>query len=58
MISRCLPLFIVIGFLIIIYAVVLIVMGDWENGIGYLIPGIADLITCKIVLTMRKWWRE
>lgn len=54
MISRCLPLFIVIGFLIIIYAVVLIVMGDWENGIGYLIPGIADLITCKIVLTMRK----
>lgn len=58
MINRFVPLFIVIGFLMIIYAVVLIFMGDWENGIGYLIFGIVDLITCKIVLTMRKWWRD
>lgn len=57
-INRSVPLFIVIGFLMIIYAIVLLIMGDWENGIGYLIFGIVDLITCKIVITMRKWWRD
>ena len=55
MINRFAPLFIVTGILIIIYAIVLMFMGDWENGIGYFFSGIAGLITCKIVLKMRKW---
>lgn len=58
MFNRFVPLFIVIGIFLIIYAFALMFIGDWENGIGYFLSGIAGLILCRIVLKIRKWWRD
>lgn len=39
MFNRFVPLFIVIGIFLIIYAFALMFIGDWENGIGYFFLG-------------------
>lgn len=58
MFNRGIPLLIIIGVLCIIYAFALMFTGDWENGIGYFLSGIASLILYKIISKIRKWWRD
>lgn len=55
MFNRYIFLLIIIGVLFIIYAFALMFTRDWENGIGYLLSGIASLLLYKIIFKMRKW---
>ena len=58
MFNRCISLLIIFAVFFIIYAFALMFTGDLENGIGYLLSAIASLILYRIIVKMRKWWRD
>lgn len=58
MFNRYIPLFIIVGVLLMVYSFVLMFTGDWENGIGYFFSGIVSVLVCRLLLKIGKWWRD